>query len=68
MLKASTSRNFRFPTLNDLYFLPGGNPNLKRESGWTYDIGASFAVGKEDVYSLTGSVNWFGSYVKDWIL
>ena len=68
MLKASTSRNFRFPTLNDLYFLPGGNPNLKRERGWTYDIGMSFAVGKEDVYSLTGSVNWFDSHVKDWIL
>ena len=68
MLKASTSRNFRFPTLNDLYFLPGGNPDLRRESGWTYDIGASFAVGKEDVYSLTGSVNWFDSHVKDWIL
>ena len=68
MLKASTSRNFRFPTLNDLYFLPGGNPNLKRESGWTYDIGMSFAVGKEDVYSLTGSVNWFDSHIKDWIL
>jgi iron complex outermembrane receptor protein len=28
----------------------------------------SFAVGKEDVYSLTGSVNWFDSHVKDWIL
>ena len=68
MLKASTSRNFRFPTLNDLYFLPGGNPDLRRESGWTYDIGASFAIGKEDVYSLTGSVNWFDSHVKDWIL
>ena len=68
MLKASTSRNFRFPTLNDLYFLPGGNPDLKRESGWTYDVGLSFAIGKEDVYSLSGSVNWFDSHVKDWIL
>ena len=68
MLKASASRNFRFPTLNDLYFLPGGNPDLKRESGWTYDIGASFAVGKEDVYSWSGSVNWFDSHVEDWIL
>ena len=68
MFKASTSRNFRFPTLNDLYFLPGGNPDLKRESGWTYDIGLSFAVGKEDAYSLSGSMNWFDSQVKDWIL
>lgn len=66
--KASVSRNFRFPTLNDLYFLPGGNPNLKRESGWTYDIGISFAVGKENIYSFSGFVNWFDSHIKDWIL
>lgn len=68
MLKASLSRNFRFPTLNDLYFLPGGNPDLKRESGWTYDVGASFAFGKENIYSFSGSVNWFDSHVTDWIL
>ena len=66
--KASVSRNFRFPTLNDLYFLPGGNPDLKRESGWTYDAGLSFAIGKSGVYSLSGSANWFESFVKDWII
>ena len=66
--KASVSRNFRFPTLNDLYFLPGGNPNLKKESGWTYDAGLSFAVGREGIYSFNGSVSWFESYVKDWII
>jgi iron complex outermembrane receptor protein len=68
MAKVSISRNFRFPTLNDLYFLPGGNPNLKKESGWTYDAGLSFAIGKEGGYSFNGSVNWFESYVKDWII
>ena len=66
--KASVSRNFRFPTLNDLYFLPGGNPNLRKESGWTYDAGVSFAVGKVGIYSLSGSANWFDSYINDWIL
>lgn len=66
--KASVSRNFRFPTLNDLYFLPGGNPNLKRESGWSYDAGLSFAVGREGIYSLSGSANWFESYINDWII
>ncbi len=66
--KASLSRNYRFPTLNDLYFLPGGNPDLKKESGWTYDAGVSFAVGKEGSYSLTGSASWFESYIHDWIL
>ena len=66
--KASVSRNFRFPTLNDLYFLPGGNPNLRKESGWSYDAGLSFAVGKKGVYSLNGSATWFDSYIHDWIL
>ena len=68
MAKASVSRNFRFPSLNDLYFLPGGNPDLKKESGWTYDAGLSFAIGKEGVYSLDGSASWFESYIKDWII
>ena len=66
--KASVSRNYRFPTLNDLYFLPGGNPDLRKESGWTYDLGLSFAVGKSDVYSLSGSASWFDSFIKDWII
>lgn len=66
--KASVSRNYRFPSLNDLYFLPGGNPNLRSESGWTYDAGLSFKVGKEGLYSLSGSATWFDSYIHDWIL
>ena len=66
--KASVSRNYRFPSLNDLYFMPGGNPDLKKESGWTYDAGFSFAVGKEGIYSLSGSANWFESFINDWII
>ena len=66
--KASVSRNYRFPSLNDLYFMPGGNPNLKKENGWTYDAGLSFALGREGVYSLSGSANWFESFINDWII
>lgn len=68
IFKASVSRNFRFPTLNDLYFLPGGNHDLKKESGWTYDAGLSFGVAKGRKLSFTGSVNWFESRIKDWII
>ena len=68
MAKASVSRNFRFPSLNDLYFLPGGNPDLKKESGWTYDAGLSFAIGREGIYTFDGSASWFESYIKDWII
>ncbi len=66
--KASISRNYRFPSLNDLYFMPGGNPNLRSESGWTYDVGLSFGVGDSKKYKLSGSATWFDSYISDWIL
>lgn len=66
--KASISRNYRFPSLNDLYFMPGGNPDLRKESGWTYDAGLSFALKKEDTFSLSGSINWFESFIHDWII
>ena len=66
--KASISLNYRFPTLNDLYFLPGGNPDLKSEHGFTYDVGLSFSVGKENVYALSGGINWFDSHIDDWII
>ena len=68
MAKASVSRNYRFPSLNDLYFLPGGNPDLRSEQGWTYDAGLSFEVGESGLYSLSGSATWFDSRIKDWIL
>ena len=68
MVKASVSRNYRYPTLNDLYFQPGGNTDLVPESGFSYDGGISFAIGKEGVYSLHGEATWFDSYIDDWIL
>ena len=66
--KASVSRNYRFPTLNDRYFLPGGNPDLREEKGFTYDAGLSFAVGKAGRYTLSGEATWFDSHIDDWII
>lgn len=68
IIKASVSRNHRFPSLNDLYFMPGGNPELRNESGWSYDVGAEFTIGKEGIYHLHGSATWFDSYIHDWIM
>ena len=74
MLRASVSRNHKFPTLNDMYFLPGGNPDLKNEEGWSYDAGVSFDAGCDDhdgnarAVAVGGSVTWFGSHIDDWII
>lgn len=65
--KASISRNYRFPTLNDMYFQPGGNPDLVPEKGFTYDLGHGFSVVREK-YSISGSATWFDSRIDDWII
>ncbi len=66
--KGSISRNHRFPSLNDLYFLPGGNPALRDESGYQYEAGLSFAVARKGRYSLSGSATWYDQRIDDWIL
>ena len=68
VLKASVARNYRYPTLNDRYYQPGGNPDLRPEHGFTYDGGVSFAFAKEGRYAVHGEATWFDSYIDDWIL
>ncbi|MBR2026715.1 MAG: TonB-dependent receptor [Alistipes sp.] len=68
MLRGSASRNHRAPSLNDLYFRPGGNPNLRSEQGWSYDAGLSSELGRNDIYRIKMSASWFESWIDDWIL
>jgi len=37
-LRASTARKLRYPTLRDLYAADRGNPDLKAETTYTYDL------------------------------
>ena len=37
-LRASFSKNSKIPTLNDMYWMPGGNPDLKNETGYSSEI------------------------------
>lgn len=37
-LHAALSRNYRLPSLNDLYWQPGGNSDLQPELGWSSEI------------------------------
>jgi outer membrane cobalamin receptor len=45
-LKFNFSRNFRIPTFNDLYWVQGGNPNLRPESSYQAEIGNVFTFNK----------------------
>ncbi len=62
-LKASAGRGFRVPTFNDRFWLPGGNPDLRPERSWTYDMGARW----EGIHG-NGEFTFFASRTADQIL
>ncbi len=68
VLKTSIARNYRYPSMNDLYFQPGGNPDLQPEKGFTYDGGLEFSSPSLNGLRLRGNVSAFDSYITDWIL
>jgi iron complex outermembrane receptor protein len=37
-LDASLSRNSKIPAMNDMYWEPGGNPDLQNEYAWMYEL------------------------------
>lgn len=38
-LRGKVAYTYRVPTFNDLYWVPGGNPDLLDEAGWNEEIG-----------------------------
>jgi len=65
--KLNLSRNYHQPALNDLYWLPGGNPNLKPEDGFSADL--AFAhKGQERSATFSGQVTGFASLIDNWIV
>ncbi|MDE5607497.1 MAG: TonB-dependent receptor [Muribaculaceae bacterium] len=67
-IHASVAHNYHYPSLNDLYFMPGGNPSLKSEHGWSYDAGLSWAKTLSSKLTLSASTTWFDSRINNWIL
>jgi len=59
-------RVFRLPTLNDLYWSPGGNPNLKPESGWTEELSLEFQKKKKRV-EFTTTITGYNRTISNWI-
>ena len=52
-LRAAYSSNYRLPTFNDLFWEPGGNPDLKPETSNSGELGIQFQK-KQHLISLTG--------------
>ncbi len=65
-INAGYSHNYRNPSLNDLYWNPGGNKDLKPENGHTVD-GNIMYERKFGHFSLESTLGAYYSEVKDWI-
>lgn len=65
-LRANAQRTYRMPTLNELYYFPGGNPRLKPEQGWTQDAGYTIFVQKGK-FSIRQDASVFNRNIRDWI-
>ncbi len=66
-MKLNSGKVYRLPTLNDLYWYPGGNPSLKPEEGFTTDGNLIFHTTlKHWDLNISGSV--FNKRISNWIL
>lgn len=65
--RANLQRSYRLPTLNELYFVPGGNPQLKPEQGWSADAGFRLDLPVSARLSLHQESSVFARKIHDWI-
>ncbi len=67
--KANASRVYRIPTFNDLYWNPGGNPDLLPESGYSGEVGLELNRGTPDKRTqLSGDLTYFSRSMDNWII
>jgi iron complex outermembrane receptor protein len=60
------ARSFRSPSLNDLYWAPGGNPNLEPEKGWNLEWSVSRYL--DSAKKMRLSLNNYHHIVDNWIM
>jgi iron complex outermembrane receptor protein len=66
-LKLNLSRNSKIPSLNDRFWNPGGNPDLKNEYAYSYEIGYKLDHQLTNSVTLGSELNYFNNHIRDMI-
>ncbi len=66
VVRTNLARNYHKPTLNDLYWMPGGNPELLSEDGYTGDVSLSAGIQNEKI-KFSNEITGFISRIENWI-
>lgn len=67
LLNESFSYGFRYPTLNDLHWTPGGNPELKPEESENLDADLEVKYKPGD-HQILMSIGGYKTWSSDWIV
>lgn len=66
-LMLNISRNSKIPSLNDLHWFPGGNPDLKNEYSWSGELGYRAGFPLSDNLILSSDLNLYSNFIRDMI-
>ena len=66
-IRAGLHKKMRLPTLNDLFWHPGGNPDLVPETGWTSDLSWKNANKLYTSFLLETNFQVFSSRIRNYI-
>jgi|TARA_B100001971_G_C18256892_1_gene582928 iron complex outermembrane receptor protein len=67
-IRANVSRNYNLPSLNDLYWYPNGNEDLKPEQSLQTEAGLDYSLKLNNKNLLTVSGSAYISSVNNWII
>lgn len=67
-IKGSVAYNYRFPSMNDLYWRPGGNPDVKPEDGYSYDASIGYKKQLNAWLNMNAEISGYMMYIDNWIL
>lgn len=66
-LKLNLSRNSKIPSLNDRFWNPGGNPDLKNEYSYSCEVGYRLSHNLGPTFTISSELNYYSNYIRDMI-
>lgn len=67
-IKGNISRNSKIPSLNDLYWSPGGSIDLKNEYSFSFESGYGIELKVGSKIKFRSDLNFYRNYIRDMIL
>ena len=67
LIKTGFSKNSKIPTLNDMYWSPGGNPELENETGYSSEITWEMTEPLSKSVRIKNEITFFRNYISNMI-